>query len=84
MFRSLEDIEQHFDWFRKMQELGDKKKYAITQWRKHKDQEREVAMKNKANELGKLNLKAALIFSAGYYSAPFCLLRRITIVFKCS
>ncbi|XP_075250692.1 coiled-coil domain-containing protein 112-like isoform X2 [Convolutriloba macropyga] len=49
--RSLEDIEQHFDWFRKMQELGDKKKYAITQWRKHKDQEREVAMKNKANEL---------------------------------
>ncbi|XP_063713978.1 coiled-coil domain-containing protein 112-like [Symsagittifera roscoffensis] len=45
--RSVDDLDSHFEWYKRLLELGEKKKYAITQWRKQKDKERE-ALKSRA------------------------------------
>ena len=51
--RSVDDLDSHFEWYKRLLELGEKKKYAITQWRKQKDKERE-ALKSRAvkSEIG--------------------------------
>ncbi len=38
--RGTEDVDSHVDWYNKFLHLAEKKKYAITQWRKQKDHEK--------------------------------------------